>query len=187
MATIRKMSVDDLIDYPTEEGCRYELIDGELHVSKAAHWNHQTICDQLVFLLKQWDEQTKLGTVRSAPDVIFSQFDAVIPDLVWISQARLLSALQGDGKLHAAPELAIEVLSPGSSNERRDRQLKLEVYTRYGVSEYWIVNWQQKQLEVYQLDQTPPLLVNLHENDILQAPLLPGFSCTLTKLFEDLI
>ena len=55
--------------------------------------------------------------------------------MVWISRERFAAALEPDGKLHAAPDLVVEVLSPGSTNERRDRQAKLKLYSRRGVRE----------------------------------------------------
>lgn len=48
-----------------------------------------------------------------------------------------------------APELIVEVLSPGTQNERRDREMKLKLYAERGVQEYWILDWRIQQLEVY--------------------------------------
>ena len=73
--------------------------------------------------------------------------------MVWISYERLTTALQPDGKLHTSPELVIEVLSPGSENERRDREVKLKLYSRRGADEYWIINWRERRLEVYRHDE----------------------------------
>ena len=52
-----------------------------------------------------------------------------------------------------APELIVEVLSPGDQNEQRDREVKLKLYSRYGVQEYWIVNWQLRSIDVYRRDE----------------------------------
>lgn len=71
-----------------------------------------------------------------APGLIFAEDDDVAADVVWISHARLQNALQDDGKLHSAPELVIEVVSPGSRNANRERQIKLKLYSRRGVQEY---------------------------------------------------
>ncbi|MBI2218960.1 MAG: Uma2 family endonuclease, partial [Candidatus Rokubacteria bacterium] len=54
-------------------------------------------------------------------------------DVVWVSTQRLATVLWPDGKLHAAPDLIVEVLSPGAANERRDREVKLTLYSRRGV------------------------------------------------------
>jgi Uma2 family endonuclease len=92
--------------------------------------------------------------------------------------------LAPDGKLHAAPDLAVEVLSPGSSNERRDREVKLKLYARRGVREYWIVDWQRRQIEVFRReDGVLQLSATLLEGDSLQSPLLPGFALSVSELF----
>jgi Uma2 family endonuclease len=78
----------------------------------------------------------------------------------------------------------VEVLSPGLSNQQRDRQAKLKLYSRRGVQEYWIVNGQEQELEVYRRDGTSLLLwATLGRDDLLESPLLPGFSCRVSKLF----
>jgi Uma2 family endonuclease len=92
--------------------------------------------------------------------------------------------LRDDGKLHAAPELVIEVLSPGVANQQRDRQAKLKLYSRRGVQEYWLVDWQQQQVEVYRRTQAElALAATLYRGDTLQSPLLPCFFCQVTMLF----
>jgi len=109
----------------------------------------------------------------------------VVPDVVWISQARRAAALGPDGHLHAAPELAVEVLSPGSANERRDREVKLKLYSRRDVLEYWIVDWRTRQVEVYrQQDGMLCQAGTLFAAETLTSPLLPGFACPVISLFE---
>ena len=167
-----------------DDGKRYEIIDGELYVSKQPHWHHQYVCVRLFRFLDEWNEQTGAGVANAAPGLIFGEHDDVAPDLVWISRERLATALGDDGKLHAAPELVVEVLSPGSTNERRDREAKLTLYSRRGVHEYWIVDWRQRQLEVFRREQAAlHLRETLYEDDRLQSPLLPGFAVQVRQLF----
>lgn len=166
---------------------RYEIIDGELYVSKQPSWEHQAVCVPIIVALHAWSTQTGAGRVNFAPGVIFAEDDAVAPDIVWVSNERLPSVLGADGKLHAAPDLVVEVLSPGSSNERRDRDVKLGLYSRRGAQEYWIVNWQRREVEVYRRVRAQLHLVDtLRDDDRLQPPLLPGFSLSLRELFADL-
>ena len=103
MTSGTRWTTKDLLTLETEEGKRYEIIDGELLVSTQPHWNHQGISDQLVILLGNWSNQTNLGKVRVAPGIIFTADDNVAPDVVWISKARLAVGLEADGKLHIAP------------------------------------------------------------------------------------
>ncbi len=180
----------DLDAFPEDEK-RYEIIDGELYVSRQPHWNHQNVCSEVVTLLKVWNKQYNIGGIATAaPGLIFSEDDDAAPDVIWISKERLATALQDDGKLHDAPELVVEVLSPGSTNESRDREVKRKLYSRRGVVEYWIISWPKRQVEVYRRDATGVALVliqTLFESDILQSPLLPDFSCQVSEIFVDII
>lgn len=183
METLPKLTSRDLELLP-EDGKLYELIEGELYVSRQPSWDHQYTCGRLFRFLDQWNDQTGLGVVNAAPGLIFAEDDDVAPDLVWISLARLSTALREDRKLHSAPEMVIEVLSPGSSNEQRDRQAKLKLYSRRGVGEYWIVNGQEHEVEIYRHDGTSLKFWGmLRSDDSLESPLLPGFSCLVSKLF----
>jgi Uma2 family endonuclease len=121
-----------------------------------------------------------------APGVIFADDDDVAPDVVWISQEKWQRALQPDGHLHAAPELVVELLSPGTANTQRDRNIKLKLYSRRGVLEYWIVDWQERTVEVYRREEAMLKHIStLYENDTLQSPHLPGFQCKVSEIFVD--
>ncbi len=166
-----------------EDDNRYEIVDGELYVSKQPDLHHQIVCTKIATFLERWNQQTGKGIAIFTPSVIFTNDNAVVPDVVWISYELLATALQADGKLHSSPELVIEVLSPGSENERRDRELKLKLYSRRNAKEYWIVSWQERTLEVYRRENAELRLVKtLDETDVLDTPLLPGFSCKVGKL-----
>jgi Uma2 family endonuclease len=185
MAMLRWTSKD--LESLPDDGKRYEIVDGELYVSKQPNWYHQHICLRLGGLLDAWSVQTKAGKANAAPGVIFADDEDVAPDIIWISRERLTTALQPDGKLHSAPELVVEVLSPGTTNVARDREAKLKLYSRRGVLEYWIVNWQERYLEVYRREEAMlKLHSTLYEGDILQSPHLPGFSCQVGQIFADI-
>lgn len=81
--------------------------------------------------------------------MLFSDSDNVIPDVVWASNGRLAVLLDEAGHLTGAPELVVEVLSPGIENERQDREPKLKLYASRGVQEYWIADWRLQQVEIY--------------------------------------
>jgi len=182
----------DLERLPAIEGIRYEVIDGSLFVSKQPHWHHQYASDGIVSTLRDWDDRTGLGIAMSAPGLVFTEDNDVIPDVVWISRARLAAVADAAGHLRAAPELVVEVLSPGRENERRDREVKLALYARQGVREYWIVDLQRQAVEVYrQIEDGPStgsgqglrLVATLAGEDVLTTPLLPGFTCPVLRLW----
>ena len=86
----------------------------------------------------------------------------------------------------AAPEIAIEILSPGHSNERRDRHLKLRFYSEHGVGEYWIVDPSARAIEVYRRRSGNGSLeraVTLGADDTLTTEYLPGFSVMVGTVF----
>jgi len=163
---------------------RYEIIDGELYVAKQPSLEHQYACGELYAALRAWSEQTGKGLAVLAPGIIFAEDDNVAPDVVWISHERLRTALGADRKLHEAPELVVEVLSPGASNERRDRDAKLKLYARRGVDEYWLVDWQRRRVELFRrVGPAFQLAAALTSDDQLQSPLLPGFAHPVGRIF----
>lgn len=185
MSVRRRYTSADLTVLPYVEGSRYEIIDGELHVSTQPRWEHQYACHQLAFALEASNRGTRVGVVLAAPGLIFAPDQDVAPDLIWISHARLATALDAGGHLRIAPELVIEVLSPGPANARRDREVKLRLYERQGVREYWVVDWRLRRIEVYRRAEGDdlPLVATLIGEDVLTTPLLPGLACPLPGLW----
>lgn len=181
----RPWTIRDLDAMPDDGGWkRYEIIDGELFVTRAPHIRHQGVGGNIHFELEVWSRQTQLGKPFQTPGVIFSPTDAVIPDIVWVSQNRLANGLDEAGHLVVTPELMVEVLSPGDLNEQRDKEVKLKLYSRHGVQEYWIVSWQEQTLEVYRRSHAQLTLVStMLVGDILTSPLLPGFSAPIAQIF----
>jgi Uma2 family endonuclease len=190
-AGVRLFTVQDLETFP-EDGNRYEVIEGELYVSHAPHAEHQVILDEATTALKIWHRASGLGLVVSGAGLIFSRHDGVIPDLMWFSDERLPQAMinpatgEWDGRFYAAPDLAIEVLSPGAANEARDREVKLTLYSRRGVREYWIIDRFTRTVAVYRRTDraTLELAATLTDPDTLSSPLLPGFALVVRQLFH---
>jgi Uma2 family endonuclease len=167
-----------------DNGNRYEIIDGELLVTRAPHWKHQKVITRLIQSLGNWSSQSNFGEVVTTPGLIFTDDDNVIPDLVWISTDRLARVLDESGHLVAAPELIVEVLSAGTDNERRDREVKRKLYAMRGVQEYWVVDWHKQQIEIFRRDNNGLSLVStLLSSDVLSSPLLPDFTQSVAEVF----
>ena len=135
-----KWTTSDLELLP-ESSNRYEIIDGELEMTRAPHWKHQDTILAIGIPLKIWSVKTNLGVVIINPGIIFDDADNVIPDLVWISKERLTIGIDNSGHLTTTPELIIEVLSETANDIRRDKETKLKLYSNRGVQEYWIADW----------------------------------------------
>ncbi|MEC4812424.1 MAG: Uma2 family endonuclease [Scytonema sp. PMC 1069.18] len=184
-------SIDERVRWTTKDlellpdnGNRYEIIDGELFVTRAPHWKHQKTSNNVGAELRAWSLSTGLGEAVPTPGIIFSDADNVIPDVVWVSKERLCILLDDAGHLTGAPELIVEVLSPGANNEQRDRQTKLKLYASRGVQEYWILDWRLQQVEVYRREKAVLRLVTtLFATDELTSPLLPNFTCPVARFF----
>ena len=126
-----------------------------------------------------------MAKVWPNPGVIFDNFNAAIPDLVFVSNEHIEAIASGE-KVTGAPDLAIEVVSPGAENERRDRTVKRQAYSKFGVREYWVVDGYQQTIEVYRLEQGQLILVTtLTNNEQLTTPLLPAFTCLVSQVFEE--
>jgi Uma2 family endonuclease len=175
----------DLAAMPDDGGWkRYETIGGEIFVTGAPHIRHQSSATRINVCLENWSDETGLGRSFQTPGVVFTSTDAVIPDVMWISNNRLVSGVDESGHFTVAPELMVEVLSTGEGNEQRDRSVKLKLYSQYGVQEYWIVNWQLKTLEIYRrTDAQLQFVATLVVGDTLISPLLPGFCVLLDRFF----
>ena len=180
-----RWTAQDLIAMPDDGGWkRYEIIDGELLVTRAPHIRHQDAGGKIYLRLGNWSEATGLGNAYQTPGVIFTPTDAVIPDVVWASRDRIANGINESGHFTVAPELMIEILSAGEINQQRDKNIKLKLYSLHGVQEYWIVNWHLKELEIYRRqDAILQKIATLTTQDSLTAPLLPGFKCTVSSLF----
>lgn len=182
----------DLELLAADEWMRYEIIDGELFVTRAPHIGHQDAIGKIYTELLLWSRETNLGKPLITPGVIFSDADNVIPNVIWISQERLATIVDAEGHLTGAPELIVEVLSAGSTNERRDacgaayaeREAKLKLYSLKGVQEYWIVDWRLRQVEIYRRENLQlQAIATLFTTDEISSPLLPGFKCRIASFF----
>jgi Uma2 family endonuclease len=163
----------------------YEIIDGQLLMTRAPHWKHQKVIVKASRILDTWSEQSQLGETVATPGVIFTDADNVIPDVVWISHERLAAGVDEEGHFTIAPDLIVEVLSPGTQNERRDREVKLKLYAERGVKEYWILDWRSQQLEVHcRQDALLRLVATLFAEDTLTSAILPEFSCKVAEFFR---
>ena len=174
-----KLSYEDYARLPDDE--RFELIDGELITMPSPKEIHQRL---LLLLGARWlwfVLERSLGAVYIAPfDVILSESNVVQPDLFFVSNAR--SRIITEDNIIGAPDLVVEILSPSTADY--DRTTKRELYERYGVPEYWMVDPYAKTVTVLILGADG---YNAHavygEGDTLSSPTLAGFALNLGELF----
>ena len=177
------MTVEDLDAMP-EDGNRYEVIEGELFVSRAPGLPHQILSGNIFYQLKRYLDESPIGLVIPTPGLVFSQYSGVIPDIVFFTHGRGEEIISGE-RLVAAPDIVIEILSPGRENVSRDRVAKRQLYAKHGVEEYWIVDSESRAVEIYRLaSEKLELAKMLRDQDEITSRLLPGFTCPLASIFK---
>ncbi|MBI2565653.1 MAG: Uma2 family endonuclease [Candidatus Schekmanbacteria bacterium] len=146
----RPLTYDDYAELP-DDGNRYELIDGEIFVTPAPVPRHQIVSRNLEWTLYAYVRERALGEVLYAPiDVVLdpaAKTQIVQPDLVYISKENL--RIIGEKYIEGPPDLIVEIFSPRT--RRRDVRVKSELYARYGVASYWLVDPDIDRIEVLEL------------------------------------
>lgn len=178
------MTVADLDAFPDDDGKRYELIEGELFVSCAPGLPHQAVLQNLLMELGLYLKQNPVGTTVPGPGVVFSNYSGVIPDLVFVSNEKS-NSIVANHRFVAAPDLVVEIISPGSENRSRDFKAKRRLYAKYGVQEYWIVDSENTSVAIFRLHETGLEEVSLlRGDDEIASPLFPGLAIKLSDVFN---
>ncbi|MFQ6034174.1 MAG: Uma2 family endonuclease [Candidatus Bipolaricaulia bacterium] len=179
-----KFTYEDYKSLPESETRRYELLGGELVMVPSPTEYHQRISGNLEFILRQFVRERNLGRVYYAPlDVVFGkgeEREVVQPDIFFVSKER--SAIITEEEIQGAPDLIIEIISPGTGE--RDRGYKKTLYARYGVKEYWIVDPEVETVEVFTPGEKGFVLTRAYRSaDVLRSPLLEGLEIDLHEVF----
>jgi hypothetical protein len=162
MQTAQKLkTTKDLLAIPDENFKVYELLEGEIFLSEHPSLNHQKIVGNLIFLLDRFLLENPVG-----------KFERI---------SQIASGIHIVG----APDLAIEIMSPGSENVRRDQIVKRQTYAKYGVKEYWIVEPIVEVIEITRLQENVLASVGVFRNkDEINSPLLPDLNFTVKDVFR---
>jgi Uma2 family endonuclease len=176
-----RVSFADLERAP-EDGRRYELYDGEVYVVPAPMPRHQRVQMRLVEWLDEYAESVGAFAVDSPIDIVFSEHDVLQPDVVFFGPARA-HLVDLDRAIRHAPDLCVEILSPAT--EATDRGRKMQMFARYGVPEYWIVDPAQEVLEVLRLEAGSYVLVQrAAKDDEVQSAVIPGTALRVGRIFR---
>lgn len=180
---VQRLTYHDLHSIPQErEGDRHEIIDGELVVTPSPSWHHQAISESLGFALQTFVRANGLGKVAFAPvDVRLTPDNVLIPDIIFIARDRLHVA--GPKTVDAPPDIAIEILSPGT--RRRDLTEKRDLYAQFGVREYWIVDPANRTVTVFERVGRMYQPVPAGPEGEIRSRVLPDFALPLAAVFED--
>ena len=160
----------------------YQVIEGDLIMSPSPNYYHQSISGRIYLILMRFLERKPLGEACIAPlDVFLSEINVYQPDVIFISnQRRTIITERG---IEGAPDLVVEVLSPGTA--RLDKGSKRKIYARTGVRELWLVDPEARLTQVYQLERNPETPVATYgETAVITTPLLPGLRIRSAEIFK---
>ncbi len=179
LTTRPKKTVDDYMSLPDEVRC--ELFDGEFYRCPSPGFGHQKAIGELFIRLKTFVSGQALGEVVLSPfDCVFSIHNVAQPDIVFIASENLGRIRE---RLQGPPELAVEVLS--RFHEERDRIVKRDLYAKFGVREFWIVDPEVRTIEVFVGEgRTFRGAGVFGSEDVLQSPLLPGLDLRVGEVFR---
>jgi Uma2 family endonuclease len=163
-----------------DDGLRHEIIDGEHCVSPAPYVDHQTISTRLLVQLYLQIEAPGLGKVLPAPtDVVLSPNSIVQPDILSVLAHRLAIVTQKN--IQGAPDLIVEIIS--SSSRRMDLGRKHELYEKWRVPEYWVVDGEARVVHQFLLvdERYAPAIVC---TDHVVFPRRRGVRIDLTRVWD---
>ena len=149
---------------------------------------HQQLAGNLYWLLRSYLEKHPRGQLFFAPfDIVFTRFDVVEPDLLYMSHDRA-SEILTDANVQGCPELVVEIGS--KSTRARDESIKLRLYEREGVAEYWVVDPRRESIRIYArtaegFGETVEL--SRRAGAVLSTPLMPGLAVSVEAVFKDVI
>jgi Uma2 family endonuclease len=177
----KKYTVDDYL--LLEEGAPFQLINYDLIMSPSPIPFHQVISARIMqALLNFLDSRNNNGFLVSAPmDVKFDEGNILQPDILYIAEDRVEDLIKD--RVEGAPDLIVEILSP--SNAYYDLRQKKDIYEKYGVKEYIIVDPIAQNADLYSLMNGAYYLhQQAQKNEVLTSVILPGFAIELAKVFK---
>ena len=179
----QKITVREFLERDNfEPGFTYELINGEIVKKTSPHPRHQIGLSNLNESLRNFVREKKLGIVLFAPvDVFLDEENALVPDLIFISESR--KAIITDNGVEGAPDLVVEILSPGTA--KYDRGDKMKVYKKHRIPEYWLIDPKLKSVEIYTFtDNDYELKELMMDKGLPQSTVVQGFALDVEKVFE---
>ncbi|MFN0037805.1 MAG: Uma2 family endonuclease [Saprospiraceae bacterium] len=173
-----------LMDFGDDDSGWYELINGELVQKQSPSLRHQRISINIEFALRVYANTTNSGEVLHAPlDVVLDDNNAYHPDVFFVKKERSFILENTEEIVMGAPDLVVEILS--KSTGIYDKGEKKDIYERYGVREYWLVDPRTSTIELYAYtEQHYKLVALLEANEVLKSVALEGFELDLTEVFK---
>ena len=183
MSTTTHVTADQLLQMP-DDGNRYELVAGELRKMVPASWKHGSIGGELHGCLARHIQQQKLGKIFCAETgfLLARDPDTVrAPDFAFIHKDHLPAVDPTEAFWPGAPDLAVEVVSPGDTLGEVDEKVK--AWLDAGTKMVWVVNPKWENVTVY---RSATAIRVVSKNDELDGrDVVPGFRCRVAEIFAN--
>jgi Uma2 family endonuclease len=183
MSTTSQVTAAELLALPTGMGKRYELVLGELRVMSPAGWRHGSVVGTMHTILGAFIRKHDLGMIFGAetgfrlaidPDTVRA------PDVAFIAKENLPAQLPADSFWPGAPDIAVEVLSPGDRTVEVDE--KIEAWLDAGTRAVWVVDPKLQTVTVYEAKNK--VSVKSMGQTLDGGTVVAGFSCAVDELFR---
>jgi Uma2 family endonuclease len=173
-------TVEDLYQAP-RDGRKYELIEGEVKVTPAGI-QHEFVGGNLFFLIRKYLHENPIGQAYgSSAGFVLPSGDLLSPDVSFVRAERLPGGKAPEGFAMFAPDLAVEIVSPG--DQIMDIEHKVQLYLSNGTQLVWVLNPRLKRTTVYRPDGAARVL---QARDALDGEgVLPGFRCLLGEVYGE--
>lgn len=177
-----KMTAEELLGL-TDDGKRYELVEGELREMTPAGARHGSATAALTVLLGQHVRANRLGMVLAAetgfrisrdPDTVRA------PDVSFIARERIPPEGPPEGYWDLAPDLAVEVVSPNDTAAQV--QSKVQMWLESGVHLVWVVYPDTRVVVAYK--SLKEITTFTAEDTLGGEQVVPGFECAVAEIFE---
>ena len=181
MSTMTPVTAEQLLRMPSD-GCRYELIAGELSVMSPGGWRHGDVGGWLHALIGNYLVQQRIGKLFFAETgfILGRDPDTVrAPDIAFICNDHIPADLPEDAYWPGAPDLAVEIVSPGDTYREVDEKAK--AWLAGGAQLVWVVNPLLRTVSVYRSAGSTVTLTE--KDDLTGEDALPGFCCRVEEIF----
>jgi Uma2 family endonuclease len=183
MSTATYVTADELLALPTGMGKRYELVAGELRVMSPSGWRHGGVAANIAALLGPFIREHELGRgfgaetgfiLKRNPDTVRA------PDFAFIAKNSLPETEPIEAYWPGAPNLAVEVLSPGDTTGEVDE--KIEEWLAAGCAAVWVIDPKLQTVTIYH--SRTNVIVKTAGESLQGDPVVPGFSCAVEEFFR---
>ena len=177
MATTTLVTVQEFLQMPEPEGQKLELIGGEVISMDRGKIPHEVVKKNLNKILVLWLAQHPIAELFPETMYQLDEYNSLIPDLGIVFPGRISPG--STGWIQAAPELAIEVVSPAETADRLEQ--KTDLYLAHGCQSVWVVYPNQRVVRIFDASGHAR---KFDQSQTLTDPVLPGFSLPVSAIFE---